>query len=135
MKKIFIPFLLITLTASVYAIERTAAKIQGVGDPACVSVSSTTWTAVPSTSTIRASRGGIILSAPGATVGAFNVVFTSNAITTPSVATSVHNMDLIASQSEDLSVSQFVYIFAVSTHTGAATQNLCYQEYTLELGK
>lgn len=136
MKKIFISIVFgFIVVGFAYCAERTASKMQGVGVPACVAISSTTWTAIPSTATIRGSRGGILLSSPGDTVGLFNIVFTSNAITAPSVSTSVHNMTLSASQNEDLSVSQFVYVFAVSTHTGAATQNLCYQEYTLELGK
>lgn len=132
MKKILIPFLLMALSASVYAVERTAAKIQSVGVPACVNVSSTAWTAIPSTTTARSGRGGILVAAPSSTVGAFNVVFTSYSVQSPSVATTVYGDILSANSVRDYEVSQFVFMFAFSTHTAAATQPLCYQEYLLE---
>lgn len=132
-KSLFPLMITMGLFGSLYAAGGTAAKIQGVGTPACVSVSSFSWTAIPSTATIKAGRGGILISAPPTTAGLFNVAMTSSTIQTPGFSTSTFLTQMDAKDYIDLPVSQFVYIFAVSTHT--ASQDICYQEYTLELGR
>lgn len=119
---------------AVYA-ANTAAKIQGVGNPACVNVSSNTWTAVPSTTTIKGGRGGILISAPPTTQGAFNVGLTSSAVQSPNYAVTVYLTQMVAGDYIDFPTSEFVYVFAYSTHIAAATQPLCYQEYTLDIGR
>jgi hypothetical protein len=125
-------FLMVGLFSMTHAIERTAAKIQGVQPLACVAVSSTTWTAIPSTTTVKSGRGGIIVSAPRSTAGAFNLVFTSYTVQTPSVAISSGVYEFVAGDSKDLEISEFIFLHAVTTHTAAASQPFCFQEYTLE---
>jgi hypothetical protein len=132
MKKILLPFMLVFMVGGAWAAERSAAKIQSVGVPACINVSSNTWTAIPSTTTARSGRGGMLVATPSSTVGAFNVVFTSYSVQSPSVATTVYSDILSANSVRDYEISQYVFMFAFSTHTLAATQPLCYQEYLLE---
>ena len=124
--------MMVIMAGGAWAIDRTAAKIQGVGVPACVAISSTTWTAIPAIASIKSGRGGIFIAAPSSTVGAFNIVMASSPVTAPSVATTIHAYTMEAKGVQDFEASQYVYMFAFSTHTLAASQNLCYQEYTLE---
>lgn len=131
-KSILPIFITLALAAGVYAGDRSKSKIQGVTALACVNVSSTTWTAVPSTTTIKSGRGGIMVFAPRSTVGAFNLVFTSYTVATPGIVITSATFDMVAGDSKDLDISEYIYLHAVSTHTAAVSSPLCYQEYTFD---
>jgi len=111
----------------------TSAKIQGVADPACISVSTSAWTAIPSTTTVKSGRGGILISAPSTNTAGFGIVLASSTMQVPIVSTSSFGIQMAKGDYLDLSISEFVRSFAVALHSSA--ESICYQEYTLELGR
>ena len=130
MKKILLPFIMLVVVGGLWAGDRSKPKIQGVTQLSCVDVSTSAWTAIPSTTTIKSGRGGMVVFAPRSTAGAFNLVYTSYTVQTPSVAISSAAFDMVAGDNKDLDVSEFVFLHAVSTHS--AKQTFCFQEYTFD---
>lgn len=118
-------------SSPVWAMDK--AKIQGVGVPACISVSTTSWTAIPSTTTIKGGRTGIFLMNSEANTGTFNISFTSSPLQSPAVSTNTASVQLAKSYTTYIEISQFIYVFALSRHTAA--EDICYQEVTAEQGR
>jgi hypothetical protein len=119
---------LIAIIAIAKFVKADPAKIQYSEAGTTVAVSSTTWTAVPSTTTVDTSRIGIIFDSANASLG-FRIILSSAADPAPTNAvTDGYAYDGSESMS-DLSISGFVYMFAISTDTANATQNMWVQEY------
>jgi len=130
MKKILAFMILMVAITSVSrsAPLQSRATIQGVNETLGVSASTSSWTAVPSTSTVDTSRGGLFLFNPTGNNATFNVVMSTN--TSVSSSTNTVTVELTTGAGVYLDISGYTYAFVVSKHTSAET--IYYQEIKLE---
>ncbi|MCK5358322.1 MAG: hypothetical protein KAJ48_07995 [Elusimicrobiales bacterium] len=124
MKKILGMIILILAINGI--VEADSAMFQGVvADPLAVSISTSAWTALPSTTTVNISRTGIYLLNPTSNTAAFNV-YISSMSATPTVSTNTAIIELTKGEEQFLDISGFLYVFAVSKHTSA--ESITYQQ-------
>ena len=111
---------------------KSKAFIQDTGLPAAISVSTSVWTAVPSTFTVLGSRSGTILTAKADVVSSFNIMLSSYSHV-PTISTDTAPMQIGSDSYRYLDVSQYVYIWAVSNNGLGGIEDLYYQEFLLEI--
>jgi hypothetical protein len=132
MKKIksFLPlFLCLAIFGTAYAIDSTKSRIQNVEVPSCVSVSTSTWTAVPALASIPAiGKGGQIISSHASNSASFGIVLSS--VSTVSVSTMTAIMEVAPGEAYVIDNSLNVKVFAVSYHTSA--ESMCQQQFKLD---
>lgn len=93
-----------------------------------VSVSTSTWTLVPSAASGNIEkRSGIFLTNPGTNTGNMGIVLTNTA-TTPTISTTTYTVKIDkGNPTVSLLVNETIYVWAISLHTSA--ENLNYQEF------
>lgn len=105
------------------------ARIQFISSSATVSISSDTWTAFPSTTTIDTSRSGIIFDSKNPSSLGFRILLSTTNDPAPTDAITAGFEYLGTDIWLDLAISGFVYAWAISTDTANATQDMWVAEY------
>lgn len=114
---------------SVYALDKTQSRIQNVAPASCISVSTSTWTAVPATASVLAvGKGGQMILSPSSNTAKFGIILSSVTSVTSSTATAA--MEVGVGESYFIDNSANVYVFAVSRHTSAET--MCQQQFKFD---
>lgn len=128
MKKIL--FAVVMLAAGyVYASDGTRSRIQNVAPASCISVSTSTWTAIPAiTSVLSVGKGGQMILNPSSNTGKFGIVLSS--ITTVYTSTNVAIMEVSPGESYFVDNSVNITVFAASRHTSA--ENMCQQQFKFD---